>query len=562
MANSTPTTPTTPDPTLMQRVQDAFDQTLKHANGGQYQGSLMQQANYNANQIAQNQLAQNQSSAQLNAMDAIRRANASAIASGANQGLAAAQQLQSVLGMQSQASADATQVATDFMAQESANQKEMQNLLVAALQGGSELINSEAALKAAAADETLANTGNAALLDSLSINANTRIEALTNELSKLNPNTQAYKDKEAVIQALQKALTSASADEIRNALNNANSVTTGNTQEDGTLSSDTLQNAIRGIDSITGGWTTGDDQTFVTRYYDWKTGTYTDTGATQRNQKGFNKSWVEKQSVEFKQAINRAQNNGGTDPQTGLTSKQLLDRSSLYIQSLSANEGGEGNKAGNVQQDGCVVGETLITLSNGTQKPIKDLKHGELVLSYNSLAGDVMTTLYTPLEHPARYCTVLRLVFSNGYVDTVDGHSFCLENPKKVIALTLKNAHKYVGKTFIVGNHKTAVLKTIEQYAYNGPVYSPIASKYIWLYTNGILSTAHLTEFITQARIDNPVPSQCIKFQDVPDKIRSEINGELFDSFDGEMLKYWAKGFKKFTIGRKIKNLIKMLTPQ
>ena len=65
------------------------------------------------NQQAQNQFAQNIGANQLTALDAIRRSNASAIASGANAGLSAANQLSSILGLQQDTTQEATNLANE-----------------------------------------------------------------------------------------------------------------------------------------------------------------------------------------------------------------------------------------------------------------------------------------------------------------------------------------------------------------------------------------------------------------------------------------------------------------
>ena len=64
-------------------------------------------------QQAQNQFTQNTMANQMSAIDAIRRSNASAIASGANAGLSAANQLSAILGLQEDTTAEATQLAND-----------------------------------------------------------------------------------------------------------------------------------------------------------------------------------------------------------------------------------------------------------------------------------------------------------------------------------------------------------------------------------------------------------------------------------------------------------------
>lgn len=67
-------------------------------------------------QQAQNQFAQNTMANQMTALDAIRRSNASAIASGANAGLSAANQLSAILGLQEDTAAEATRLANDAIA--------------------------------------------------------------------------------------------------------------------------------------------------------------------------------------------------------------------------------------------------------------------------------------------------------------------------------------------------------------------------------------------------------------------------------------------------------------
>ena len=78
---------------------------LKDASQAAYRQTQLE------NQKAQNQYAQDVATSQTSALDAIRRSNASAIASGANAGLAAANELSAILGLQQETAKQAADVA-------------------------------------------------------------------------------------------------------------------------------------------------------------------------------------------------------------------------------------------------------------------------------------------------------------------------------------------------------------------------------------------------------------------------------------------------------------------
>ena len=703
----------------LQKVYDVL-------NGGQYSGSDLQKSNLRASNIAQNQFAQNLQQTQTTALDAIRKANASAIASGANAGLGAANQLSSILGLQTESQANAGQLANQFMQDEAAQSQWLTSAQLSAAQRGGELTaaeaaqrsadaqyweqmgidsetlmqkiqNNESALSAvdaagvqgsvisyarqlaemsqfadtlqkkqeflALANQLLANPtedvlaqaraiaeagatqGQQSLVEQATQREKTAAieqfrnnklfgEAVANDIfSKIDPTsldlageeydlspdelretlklwaqeyqgmvddpeevmallegrldtyrsdlaykaekdvaTKAILKKEAEEKAaVQKAEEDRLADEKK--LQETRDKTAAETKKAEQKSAYdvaakstnellTLNKSADGkVTLSTKGWSTGDGWNFLTSYPSF-------TGAQiMRDRIDTNgNANISGKTAQLPDGSTYSFNGKSADAEKALADavmKQYQDEINKRVsqgdyagaQSLIASI----NKHLSKGTDSCITGDTFITMSDGTQKQVKFIVPGEGVLSYTP-NGNVVTTLYTPLKHRAYKKTVLRLTFSNGkFVDTADGHSFCLSKPRKCVSISLKNVKKYIGKEFLIGPGQYAVLQKISTYETSEPLYSPMASKHMWLYTNGILSTAHLTEFIVNARLRKYNKAKLIKYSDVPESIRKDVSEELFNAYDGEMLAIWAKGFKKLTIKKKIKNLIKLL---
>lgn len=212
------------------------------------------------------------------------------------------------------------------------------------------------------------------------------------------------------------------------------------------------------------------------------------------------------------------------------------------------------------EDDACITGDTLILMADGSQKAIRDIQVGEFVMSWCQGIGDIAVPLYTPLVHKTVAKVSLTLHFDDGSsIETVDGHGFCLVDSQKFVTISRKNYARYLDREFYITPIKTAKLVKATMRNICEPLYSPMAHKYMCLYTNGILSTAHLTEFIVNARLSRYKRKDLITYAQVPESIRKDVPEDLFNAYDGEMLRIWAKGFKKFFIGKKIKKLIALL---
>jgi len=72
---------------------------------------------------------------------------------------------------------------------------------------------------------------------------------------------------------------------------------------------------------------------------------------------------------------------------------------------------------GNQPPNGCFVAGTKVTMSDGSQKNIEDIKVGEQVLSYNLNTKQVETSTVEEIESPI-HTKLVSLTFANGQLNT------------------------------------------------------------------------------------------------------------------------------------------------
>ena len=146
--------------------------------------------------------------------------------------------------------------------------------------------------------------------------------------------------------------------------------------------------------------------------------------------------------------------------------------------------------------DNCLVEGTLITLADGTQKPVEDLTGNELLLVWNLNTGkyDAAPIIFVDSEERMEY-TVVTLFFSNGSsVGVVSEHGFFDVALGKYVYLNEFNAVEYIGHEFITQgsieentwSSATLVNVVIEQKVVK--VYSPVTFSHLCYYVDGVLS--------------------------------------------------------------------------
>lgn len=131
----------------------------------------------------------------------------------------------------------------------------------------------------------------------------------------------------------------------------------------------------------------------------------------------------------------------------------------------------------------CVTPETLVTMADGTQKMIKDVKLGENVIAWNFYTGKYEVVPVSLLQaHDTGYQNVLKLYFEDGTELNVLGeHGIYDADLNTFIFIDQHDAEDYVGHSFVKQNG--------EGFATTKLVGYEVVNEYTTAYT--ILSYAH-----------------------------------------------------------------------
>lgn len=150
-----------------------------------------------------------------------------------------------------------------------------------------------------------------------------------------------------------------------------------------------------------------------------------------------------------------------------------------------------GSKIDITQQE-CVAAGTLITLADGTQKPVELLTGDEMLLVWNMYTGtfDSAPILFTDSDPLSMY-EVIRLSFSDGTtVDVISEHGFYDVDLNKYVYLD-EHAADYIGHCFLkqgAGGMAQVTLEDVEVVQESTTAYSPVTYGHLCYFVNGMLS--------------------------------------------------------------------------
>ncbi len=161
-------------------------------------------------------------------------------------------------------------------------------------------------------------------------------------------------------------------------------------------------------------------------------------------------------------------------------------------------------------RDVCITPETLITLADGSQVMVKDLKGNEELLVLNHFTGKleaVPTALIVNHDSEDKQYRVTTLYFEDGkYVEIIGEHVFFDVTTAQYVAIYEMNAESYVGHEFSVltdGKLMTSKLINVKTEERLTRAYEIVSYEYITCFTNGILSSSAYTEvFLNSFEID------------------------------------------------------------
>ena len=106
---------------------------------------------------------------------------------------------------------------------------------------------------------------------------------------------------------------------------------------------------------------------------------------------------------------------------------------------------------GNSGGSGCVTGDTLVTLADGTQKRIDSLTGAETLLVWDFYKGAyTVVPAALVINHGTGYWNVIQMEFEDGtVVNAVSAHAFFDADLNEFVMITPENTQEYVGHSFV-----------------------------------------------------------------------------------------------------------------
>ena len=132
---------------------------------------------------------------------------------------------------------------------------------------------------------------------------------------------------------------------------------------------------------------------------------------------------------------------------------------------------------------GCVTGDTLVSLADGTQKRIDEITSGDMLLVWNFFEGRYDAAPAAILfNHGFENNTVIKLTFSDGtVVKVVNLHQFLSAQTNSFVEINAETVDGYVGHSFIKQNGDTVTAVELVDYT--------VTEEYLEAY--GIISAFH-----------------------------------------------------------------------
>ena len=156
--------------------------------------------------------------------------------------------------------------------------------------------------------------------------------------------------------------------------------------------------------------------------------------------------------------------------------------------------------------DGCLVEGTLITMADGTQKPVEDLKVGDMVMVFNHVTGKVeaMPLIFNTHadENEEKDYDVLYLKFSDGReLKIVQSHGLFDMTLMQYVYINYDNYQDYIGHEFYAmsSDGTGEKVELIDAFIKNEKVriFCPVTYFHMNSFANGLLNTPNIPGDIT-----------------------------------------------------------------
>ena len=184
------------------------------------------------------------------------------------------------------------------------------------------------------------------------------------------------------------------------------------------------------------------------------------------------------------------QNTNTSNSTTGTLNVYFVLQVSITIDGVSYSNNYQGSCSVKYSKPSCLLPDTLITMADGTQKAVKDIQAGDMVLVFNHETGQLDVAPITFNDHDeAELMRVLNINFSNGKtVSIIDEHGFFDLNTMKYEYIREDNYQNFIGHSFYVENGEEAVLTSVDIREEYTECYSPTSFFHFNYFTEGMLS--------------------------------------------------------------------------
>ena len=138
----------------------------------------------------------------------------------------------------------------------------------------------------------------------------------------------------------------------------------------------------------------------------------------------------------------------------------------------------------------CLLPDTLVTMADGTKKPVEQIQPGDMLKVFNHYTGeyDVSPVVFNDSE-PKQDVKVINLEFSNGSnIGVVYEHGFFDLDLMKYVYIDKYNYNDYVGHRFYSDGNNIVTLNRAYITTQYTEVYSPVTVYHLNYFTEDILS--------------------------------------------------------------------------
>ena len=175
---------------------------------------------------------------------------------------------------------------------------------------------------------------------------------------------------------------------------------------------------------------------------------------------------------------------------------------SSYAPSSSGSSGGGGG--------GCFVEGTMVTLADGSQRAVENLRVGDMLMIFNHETGEfdcapLLVNVHSKVE--AKDYEVITLSFEGGVaLSIVDEHALFDKTLSGYEYLTKDNAESYIGHEFVLYSGRTAKLISASVHTEHTRIFNPVTLWHGNVIAGGLLTqsakTVDIYEYDENMRID------------------------------------------------------------